>query len=193
MRALVAAAVVLGLCGAGPACAGDYAVARAPDAPFAFTSIFGGTFNKGSSLIRESIVLNDPDCPVQIATVSTRFELAKSNFALASATAFALRAPVAAISIRHATYDVFGQHMETLAGTDVSDRGAGAHVREARWNALGDLIPEMLTTVTYVARVRLSDGTVWSYDEARLLAALRRLGLDARIGDSRVPEADRPQ
>ena len=62
-----------------------------------------------------------------------------------------------------------------------------------RWNALGDLIPEMLTTVTFVARVRLSDGTQWSYDEGKLLAALARLKLEARLGDSRVLEAGRPE
>jgi hypothetical protein len=183
----------VGLALAGPAAAGDYAVSRAADAPFAFPSIFGGTFNKGSSLVREAIVLNDPDSPVQISRVATRFELMKSNFALVAATDFTARAPVAAVSIRHVAFDVFGRHMENLAATDVTDRGAGAHSREARWNALGDLIPEMLTTVTYVARVRLADGTQWSADEGRLLAALGPLKLEPRLGDSRVLEAGRPE
>ena len=193
MRACVWIAVAVGLACAGPASAGEYTISRAQDAPFAFPSIFGGTFNKGSSLVRESVVLNDPDCPVQISKASTAFELAKSNFALVSATDFTLKSATAAVSIRHAAFDVFGQHMETLVGTDVTDRRAGPHSRTARWNALGDLIPAMLTTVTFVARVRLSDGTQWSYDEGKLLAALTRLKLEARLGDSRVLEAGRPE
>jgi hypothetical protein len=178
---------------AAPASAGEYTATRALDAPFAFPSIFGGTFNKGSSLVREAIILNDPDCPVQISKTATAFELAKSNFALVAATDFTLKSPTAAISIRHVAFDVFGQHMENLVATDVSDRKPGPHSRTTRWSALGDLIPEMLTTVTYVARVRLSDGTQWSYDESKLLAALARLKLEARLGDSRVLEAGRPE
>jgi hypothetical protein len=190
-RVFCSVAIALALC--SPVAAGDYRVQRAPDAPFAFTVPFGGTFNQGSSLRREAIALNDPDCPVQLTKTSSSFELVKSNFALVSKMEFETKSPVQAISIRHIVFDPFGRHLENLVSTEVLDRLIGRHSKEARWNSSGDLLPELLTTVSYVARVRLSDGTQWSYDETKLLATLGQLQLEPTLEGRQRSESNRPQ
>ncbi len=177
----------------GGASAGEYQASRAQDAPFAFTSMFGGTFNKGSALMRETILLNDPDAPVQVTRTRTRFELVKSNFDFVSTNEFEARKPIAAVAVHHIVFDVFGRHMDDLSAIDVADRGVGRHSRDGRWRSLGDYVPELLTTVTYVSRVRLSDGTQWAYDQGRLIAALRRLGLEPIAGDGKRSEAPQAQ
>ncbi len=193
MRVGVWCALALALGLSSGAVAGDYEASRAQDAPFAFTSMFGGTFNKGSSLMRESILLNDPDCPVQITKTQTRFDLVKSNFDYVSTNEFETKKAIAAVSIHHAVFNVFGRYMDNLSDIDVADRDVGRQSKEGRWKSLGDYVPTLLTTVTYVSRVRLSDGTQWVYDEDKLLSALRGLQLEPVIGDSKGSEAPQLQ
>jgi hypothetical protein len=176
-----------------PAVAGEYQIKRAQEGPFAFTASIGATFNKGSSLQREIIILNDPDAPLRVAQAATRFELAKSNFSFVSALQFETRAKVQAISIRHIAYDAFNRHLDNLASTEVLDREAGSHSKEARWNSVGELVPDLVTSVVYVARARLGDGTQWAYDEGQLQAALGRLGLEVPPNDLQRPDSSRPQ
>jgi hypothetical protein len=176
-----------------PAVAGEYQILRVQEGPFAFTASIGATFNKGSSLQREIILLNDPDAPLQVAQAATRFELAKSNFSFVPAMQFEARAKVQAISIRHIAYDAFNRHLESLASTEVLDREAGRHSKEARWNSVGELVPDLVTTVVYVARVRLGDGTQWAYDEGHLQAAVGKLGLEVPPNDLQRPDSSRPQ
>jgi hypothetical protein len=191
MTAKILGALILVLSVAA-ASAADYQVSRQPDGPFAFTTSFG-TLNQGSTLQREAVILNDPDCPVQLKGASTGFALTRSNFALASTTDFEARGPVQAVSIRHMAFDAFGRHLESFVSTEVLDRTAGPHRREANWAEAGDLVPELLTTVTYVSRVRLSDGTQWAFDERKLLAALRQARLEAVLGDRHRTDGNRPQ
>ena len=49
--------------------AGDYNISRSPDGPFSF-SISGVDLNPGSTMQRESVLFNEPSCPVQITSLS---------------------------------------------------------------------------------------------------------------------------
>ena len=51
----------------------SYNIDRKQDGPFSF-SISGVKFNEGSSLVRESVIFNDPNCPVQITSHGTKFK-----------------------------------------------------------------------------------------------------------------------
>ena len=53
---------------------------------------------------------------------------------------------------------------------------------DGAWNILRENdVSEHLSTVTYVAKVRLADGKVWSFQLEPLLAALRSLNLEQKI------------
>lgn len=165
----------------------EYAIKRENDAPFTFT-ISGVTSNKGSSLQRETIVLNDPKAPVDISRAKLSWNFARSNFVYNINTDISAKSKISAISVRHIVYDLFGQHMKNLANVDTTDLNQNQkHTLSGTWNAYGNETSEALTIVTYVSRVRLSDGTQWVFDEKSLVAALGSLKLEQRVGEKDKP------
>ena len=159
----------------------QYQISRAVDGPFAF-KIMGISFNQKSSLQRETILLNVPSCPVQISASSLTFSYADRGFQYKGRTTFQTQNPVSAVEIRYIVYDVFGDHLRNLSNTEAQDFAAGDHVVEGTWNVLRENdVGEHLTTVAYVAKVRLADGKVWTFQLEPLVAALRSLNLEQKM------------
>jgi hypothetical protein len=174
-----------------PALGADYVVKREKDAPFAFKTSVGANVNAGSKLTRETILLNDPDCPVQVEKTSVKMDFGRNNFEYRVSSNVQIRSPIVAVSVRHIMYDVFGQHMKNLANIEVKDLGPGPATINGAWNAYGNEISEFLTAVTYVSRVRLADGTQWVYNENGVLAALRSLRLEQRVGEKKEEDKEK--
>lgn len=162
--------------------AGSYNIDRHQDGPFAF-SISGIRINDGSTLTRESILFNDPTCPVSVKSHSTKIIYKDRGFRFSGVTAIEARSPIVAVQVRTILYDVFGQHMKILANTESKDLSPGPSKLEAEWRAYEDDVTRLLTTVTYVARVRHADGTQWIFDKDNLQLALKSLNLEHKIGD----------
>src|SRR5438105_3647205 len=141
----------------------QYQVNRAPDGPFA-TKILGVPFNQGSSLQRERILLNIPSCPVQITATSLTYDYKDRGMQYKVRSTFQTQQPIAAVELRYILYDVFGDHLRNLSNTEAKDYTSGEHVVDGTWNVLRENdVSEHLTTVAYVAKVRLPDGKVWSF------------------------------
>lgn len=160
----------------------NYEIDRAQDGPFSF-SISGVTINEGSTLTRESILFNDPSSPVQVNSHSMEIVYKDRGFQFSGITELSVKRSVVAIQVRTILYDVFGQHMRNLANTEPKDFGEGTTSINGEWRAFENDVSEMLTTVTYVARVRLSDGTQWVVDADNLQLALSSLDLEQKIGE----------
>lgn len=162
----------------------NYVVTRQNDAPIKFKD---GTLeiNENSSLLRESIILNTPSSPVQINSASMKILYYNSSFRYRVETNVSTTASVSAVSIRHINYDVFGKHVVNLANIEIEDWQVGEHKTYGIWNAFGESSTNVLTTVTYISRVRLSDGTQWTFDEPQLLNALGSLRLEKLVGESK--------
>ena len=165
------------------AAAQGYETKRAPDGPFAF-SISGIEINEGSSLTRETILFNDPSAPVQLKAHSTKAIYRDRGFRFSGSTELDVMQPIVAVQVRTILYDVFGQHMKNLANTEPKDFSAGTASIDGEWRAYDSDITRMLTTVTYVARVRLLDGTQWVFDAGNLQRALSSLNLEQKIGET---------
>ncbi|UTF58767.1 hypothetical protein [Gilvimarinus sp. DA14] len=161
----------------------SYEIERMEDGPFSF-SISGVTVNEGSALIRESILFNDPTSPVELNSHSTEIVYKDRSFRFSGTTELNVKRSIVAIQVRTILYDVFGQHMKNLANTEPKDFGEGVTRVNGEWRAFENDVSEMLTTVTYVARVRLSDGTQWVYDADNLQLALSTLDLEQKIGEA---------
>lgn len=175
------------------AVAGPYEITRVPDGPFKF-QVYGVELNAGSSLNRESIVFNDPTCPVQVSKNSMSFTYADRRFSISSATVAAVKQPIVAMEVRHIMFDIFGQHMKNLSNKEVEDYGSlpAPISLKATWNLFDDNdVSEFLTSVTYVARVRLVDGTQWVVNADNLSQALGTLKLERKIEDDK-PSGDKP-
>ena len=81
-------------------------------------------------------------------------------------------------------FDVFGDHMHNLSNTAAIDLVPGTQMLDGVWNMFQENdLSEHLTTVTYVARARLEDGSVWNADMLAISAALESLNLDREIDD----------
>lgn len=169
---------------AEPATAENYVISRFPDEPVKFED---GSLkiNEKSSLVRESIVINAPNSPIQIRNSSLRLLYYNSSFRYRVDTMVSTTASISAVSVRHINYDVFGQHVVNLANIELEDWEPGEHKTSGIWNAYGDSASNVLTTVTYISRVRFSDGTQWTFNESALLDALGSLKLEKLIGESK--------
>ena len=159
----------------------EYQVARVSDGPFSM-KIMGVAFNEGSALQREAIVLNSPSCPVQLTSSALTFDYGDHGFKYKVHTGIKVQQPIAAIEIRHALYDVFGNHMRNLSNVEGRDFAVGPATVDGAWNVLQENdMGEHLTTVTYVAAVRFADGRIWRFQTAPLIGALRGLNLEQKI------------
>ena len=161
----------------------EYEITRSTDGPFSF-SVFGVAQNEGSTMQRESIVLNAPDCPIRFVSASMSFDFEDRRFRYNVATQIETDVPVAALEVRHALFDVFGDHIQNLANTEATDFAPGGHSLTGTWDIFqANEVSEHLTTVSYVYQVRLVDGRVWEVDSSAVIAALQSLDLDREIED----------
>lgn len=142
-------------------------------------------FNKESTLTRERIFLNDPTCPVKIRSHTTEARRVRrsGNATFSGLTVIDIKSPTVAIDVRTSLYDVFGQHMKNLRNLVIQDFSPGQSEIGGAWRADADEIYELVTTVTWVARVRLADGTQWVYRADRLVSALSTLNLEQKLED----------
>ena len=159
----------------------EYEITRSDDKPFAFNSIGSLIKNEGSTLIRESILFNDKTCPVKIYGHSTSFEWKDRGYRINGETKTSISQAITAIEVRTAMYDIFGRHMHNLSNTEVEDGEIGSMNLTGVWRASDSDPSKLLTTVTWVARVRLSDGKQWVFNEDNLLGALITLNLENKI------------
>ncbi len=161
--------------------AADYNIERQPDGPLAFR-IFGVWFNEGSTLTRESILFNDPACPIKIRSHTTKIIHKDRGFRFSARASIDIKHPIVAVQLRTLLYDVFGQNMKNLDNIEIKDFAPSQSTIEGEWRA-SDNDMGFLTTVTYVARVRLADGSQWIFNAENLLVALTTLNLEQKIGD----------
>jgi hypothetical protein len=173
---------VVALLFATSANAADYKIDRQPDGPFAFT-ISGVKLNEESTLTRESILFNEPTCPVSVDSHTTKISYKDRGFRFLGKTGIQVKNPIVAVQVRTILYDVFGQHMMNLSNAEPKDFSIGASTLDGEWRASDQDVSELLTTVTYVARVRLLDGTQWVFNADNLQLALSTLKLEQKIGD----------
>ena len=165
----------------------DYTIDRHEDGPFAaeMAGGFGVRINKGSTLTRESILFNDPTCPIQIRRHTTKIAYKNRGYRFVADTVVEVTNPIVAYKMRVMLYDAFGAHMTNLGSTEVRDFNPGQTQLHAEWRASDRDISELLTTVTFVSRVRLADGSQWAFDAKNLAAALATLKLEEIIVDDK--------
>jgi len=165
-----------------------YEIKREAEGPFKF-KLFGVELNEGSSLQRESVLFNDPSCPVQITRNRMVFAYADRRMTLSAATQLTMRQPIMAMEVRHILFDVCGQDARNVSNLAASDFQAVPANLPSTWNIFDENdASELLTTVTYIARVRFVDGTQWVVNSDNLSQALGSLHLERKIEDENPPK-----
>jgi len=141
--------------------------------------------NKNSTLRRAWVVLNDPGCPVQLinAGINTRYGDREYNYIPTGSAK--VSAAISAMEIRYILYDIFGDHLKTLSGTEVSNAAVNAEIslkEMGRWRAWENEISELLTVVVFVAQVRTVDGKIWRYQDKPISEELNKIRLKVTTG-----------
>ncbi len=142
--------------------------------------------NKGSSLRRTWIALNDPACPLQLigAGIETQYRGTSGYRFYGVGSAKPLN-PMQALEIRYILYDTFGDHIKTLSQTlvvDIKATSAFNLEEENEWYASENDVSELLTVVAFVAQVRTSDGKIWRYDEKAVNSELGKIEVKVATG-----------
>ncbi len=182
MRKIRLSIITLLLIFSGNAFSAGYDIKRSDDGPFSF-SISGIKLNEGSTLKRESILFNDKTCPVKILSHSTSILYKDRGFRFSGKTKINVKKKIKAINIRTILFDIFGQHISNLSNTEAKDFSVGEASVNGAWRASENDIIELLTSVTYVSRVRYEDGTQWISNKDNLQLALSSLHLEKKIGE----------
>lgn len=176
-RRTVIVGLVVILFGAHIAYAGSYQVTRSFVGPFTVT-ISDVELNAGSSMQRESIILNEDSCPVQLSSHSLEFVYQGRELRYDGTTEFEVTTPIAAVRVSTMLFDVFNEHIKNLHDTEPRDMAVGSQTMSETWRAFDSDVSELLATVTYVARVRLADGTQWVTNLDDLQFTLSSLNLE---------------
>ena len=134
--------------------------------------------NKGSTLRREWITINDPSLPaeiVNVAGVATKYEsgaryssgryIYKASYTVSSSV------DLAAIEVRFLTFDIWGNHVRTLSATEVKDLKAGTRSpNTGEWNVFSETeVAEHYASIAYISHVRTSGGKVFTSDVSAVL------------------------
>ena len=139
---------------------------------------FGSYINKGSTLIREYITLNDETCPLRISPdvgVEPGFLTKNKLWFTASGNIFPQK-PIAAYEIHHILYDVFGQHIKSLSNVEITDLETPKSLekdeffeRHISWQAFEHEASEYFYCISYVANVRTMEGEIWEFNLSKIM------------------------
>ena len=180
------------------------------------------SINAGSSLERVTFVVNFEDSPVRITDASADFislaevepecqpdadegrgvldrlftvkpdcdsyaEIFVQSFAAETFTA----SVVAAVEVRFITLDYFGDFLRDVRVRRVKDYSGGTRWTDALANHAD--IHRHLTTIVFINRVTLLDGSSWSLDEEALPGIIRSLNINVDLEQLEQAEPDIPE
>jgi hypothetical protein len=160
----------------------------------------------GSSLRRSYIIVNDPDCPIEIGSFSFRTEAMQPSASCPSAKqlndgygpyecgkllyvlewSLKARSPVTAWETYNSVFDAMNRFLWTdtslAEGRATRDMNPGKEFKMDRifwWgSAHTDNLAKWITSVLFVGSARMKDGTVWRCDNHTLQAQMKALSLE---------------
>jgi hypothetical protein len=141
--------------------------------------------NKGSSLHRRWVIINDATCPIQLGTIgitpiykSERYSGSYAYVVNRSQGTATATSDVRAVRIVFTHFDIWGNRDRGLAAVSVTDIPAGSAVPlEGSWYATENDVEEFFTSVAYVDQVMLPDGKIWTANRASIASRLAEVQL----------------
>lgn len=152
-----------------------------------------GLMNQDSSIKRRWCMIDDLNSPAGIdhAGIYPRFDEKENLQFLQPAGVVSPRQAISAIEVRYVLFDVWGQHLRTLSLTRLVDSSTHLDLRTGiNWPALDSEVSQLVVSVAFVARVRDSEGEVWTFDANRILPTIKNLGVIVTAADL-VPDEQR--
>lgn len=137
---------------------------------------YGLHINKKSTLHREWITIHDRSLPLTIENtigIKGTFEVKKYASSAFYETKYKVTATedISAFEVRFLTFDVWGDHVRTLASTEIVDLNKGANSEfTGKWRELSESrLAEFYASIAYVAQIRTKSGKVLKCDTSIIL------------------------
>jgi len=140
--------------------------------------------NKGSSLHRKWFLINSPSCPIRLDGAGVRTVYGDRNYSFEPAGNIAATEAVTAFEVRFMLFDLWGEHMKTLSGTELHDLDAGttfALSEVGSWRARETDVAQYLTAVGFIAHVRTGDGRTWRAETSAILQEVEAVKLSLTL------------
>jgi hypothetical protein len=156
--------------------------------------------NEGSSLQREWVTVSDPAMPARLVGVTgirthydTPSDYRAGGYCYKSDYTFTTDIDLRAVHVRFLTFDVWGEHVRTLAATEIRDFAPNSSNNlAAEWAIYYENeTSDFCASVAYLARVRTSDGKVVTADTTLVIEEARRfseLVKEADLEPSKPPQ-----
>jgi hypothetical protein len=139
--------------------------------------------NKGSTLKREWITLNDTTCPIQFnGSVGITTSYAERSYSFNASGTINPKEPIVAYEVLHVLYDMFGEHIKTLSNKKVIDINSSVGFENPSWYGSETQISQFLFCVTFVSNVRTAKGVIWRYNPQPIKEELNKIKIQYEAG-----------
>jgi hypothetical protein len=141
---------------------------------------YGIQVNKGSTLQRSFVVINDPGSPVILRGTGINTKYGSDHYSFTPIGSVSASEAIAAFDVRYVLYDMYGYPMKTLAGSHVKDIAANTPFNlenTGSWYSVESDVSGYLTVGVFVANVRTAAGKVWRFNEKSVSRELSKLNL----------------
>ena len=152
-----------------------------------------GFLNKGSSLEREWVVVNDSALPASITSPTGVKPVSDGRHLRCSAkTTVHVTEAISAIEVRFLTFDVWGNRVRILSASEVVDVPADeTYEGDWSWSSFSENeASQFFASIAYVAQVRTHDGRVLRGNVDAVLKEARRFSKEMTEGDLK-PKTER--
>jgi len=173
---VVSMIVFVVLCFAGTANGRD-GLSRAEGGSMTMELDYGIVLNEESSLTRQWITIHSDKLPVDFTeSAGLHAKYSDDGYHYVGDYVLEVQKPITALEVRFLTFNIWGEHVRTLAATDVIDLGDGKKKTfDARWDERSEhRISEYYASIAYVAQVRTEKGAVLEANHKRVLEQAKK-------------------
>jgi len=180
MRTIVAIAIIAGAAPfsvAAEILSGTYGTMRVPLS-------YGIVLNKGSKLERQWVVVNDEALPAKIDGKAAPVVTYRERYHYSANYSFSVETDISAIEIHFILFDVWGELTKTLSATEIAEFPVGVHQLNHEWRIYSESeASKHYSSIGYIARLRLKDGTILHADTDAILNEARRFSASITVND----------
>jgi len=133
-------------------------------------------------------VINDQFCPIQLEGVGMVVNQHDSNYSYATRGIATTSSRIREMEVQFMLFDVHGTITKTLSRTEKIELGAGGSVlldKLGPWKATVEEVKEYGASVSFVSRVRKSDGSEWVADAKAMSREVQALAHQGTAGSLR--------
>lgn len=168
-------------------------VNEVPGGPMKTDLGYGISVNKYSSMNRRWLIVNSGGCPAVLSNAGVQTKYVDNGYEFKGDGSLKSSAALQAFEVRFILYDVWGDYMKTLSGTQVQDIPENTEFDlslSGSWYARETEVSEFALSVAYIARVRTADGKLWTADPKRVIESLLNSSVPIKLDEMNPSKAD---